>query len=69
MSAVSETVRFLVFSASLRAESLNTRLARLVASSIEQHHGIVDLATMAEFDAPSYDQDLQDSTDHSLYGK
>jgi chromate reductase, NAD(P)H dehydrogenase (quinone) len=56
-----EPVRFLIFSASLRAESLNSRLARLVASTIEQHNGTVDFAAMEEFDAPSYDQDIQDS--------
>src|ERR687886_2073995 len=56
-----EPVHFLVFSASLRADSLNTCLARLVASTIEQHGGSVDLAAMADFDAPSYDQDNQDA--------
>ena len=55
-----EPVRFLVFSASLRAESLNSRLARLAARTIEQHGGTVDLASMRDFDAPSYDQDVQD---------
>jgi chromate reductase, NAD(P)H dehydrogenase (quinone) len=55
-----EPVRFLVFSASLRPASLNTRLATLVTHTIEQHEGNVDLADMAQFDAPSYDQDLQD---------
>jgi len=55
-----EPVHFLVFSASLRATSLNTRLARLAASMIERHGGMVDLASMADFDAPSYDQDDQD---------
>jgi chromate reductase, NAD(P)H dehydrogenase (quinone) len=54
-----EPVRYLVFSASLRAESLNARLARLAASTIEQQGGTVDLASMADFDAPSYDQDDQ----------
>jgi chromate reductase len=56
-----EPVRFLVFSASLRAESLNSRLARLAARAIERHGGMVDLAAMAEFDGPSYNQDLQDA--------
>ncbi len=56
-----EPVHFLVFSASLRADSLNTCLARLAASTIEQHGGTVDLASMADFDAPSYDQDTQDA--------
>lgn len=54
-----EPVRFLVFSASLRAESLNTRLARLAVRLIEQHGGAVEAAAMAEFDCPSYDQDAQ----------
>lgn len=54
-----EPVRFLVFSASLRAESFNTRLARLAARLIEAHGGAVDAAAMAEFDCPSYNQDAQ----------
>jgi NAD(P)H-dependent FMN reductase len=40
--------------------SLNERLADLVARTIEQQGGKVDRAAMAEFDAPSYDQDLQE---------
>ncbi len=52
-------VRYLVFSASLRAESLNTRLARLGSQILAGHGGIVDWATMREFDCPSYDQDAQ----------
>jgi NAD(P)H-dependent FMN reductase len=54
-----EPVRFLVFSASLRAESLNTRLVRLAVRLIEDHGGAVDVAAMAEFDCPSYNQDVQ----------
>jgi chromate reductase len=54
------SVRFLVFSASLRTDSLNSRLARLAAATIERHAGSVDLASMADFDGPSYDQDVQD---------
>jgi chromate reductase len=50
-----------VFSVSLRAASLNTQLAKLAARTIEQRGGRVDLATMAEFLVPSYDQDLQDA--------
>jgi NAD(P)H-dependent FMN reductase len=53
------TIRFLVFSASLRADSLNTRLAGLAASCLEAHGGIVDRATMREFDCPSYNFDVQ----------
>jgi NAD(P)H-dependent FMN reductase len=55
-----EPVRFLVFSASLRAASLNSQLAKLAANVIEQHGGTVDLAAMSDFDSPSYDQDTQD---------
>jgi NAD(P)H-dependent FMN reductase len=56
-----EPVRFLVFSASLRQDSLNTRLARLAAAVIEANGGEVDLAAMSEFDCPSFDADVQDA--------
>jgi NAD(P)H-dependent FMN reductase len=55
-----QPVRFLVFSASLRAASLNTQLAALTAAAIRRQGGLVDLAAMADFDVPSYDQDMQD---------
>ena len=55
-------LQIFVLSGSLRSESLNTRLARLAASTIERNGGSVDLATLAEFDAPSYSQDAQDSS-------
>lgn len=51
--------RFLVFSASLRSGSFNTKLAALAARAINANGGQVDLATMAEFDAPSFNQDTQ----------
>ena len=51
--------RFLVFSASLRADSLNGRLAGLAVSTIEANGGAVHFAAMRDFDAPSYDADLQ----------
>lgn len=60
-SKLQEPVRFLVFSASLRDASLNSQLAHLAARVIEQRGGIVDLAAMAEFDVPSYDQDAHDA--------
>jgi len=59
VTAKREAIRVLVFSASLRAESLNTRLAKLTARVIEDHGGTVDLAAMSEFDCPSYNQDAQ----------
>ena len=54
-----EPVRFLVFSASLRNDSLNTRLAKLAKHMIEKNAGKVDFANMSEFDCPSYNQDLE----------
>jgi chromate reductase, NAD(P)H dehydrogenase (quinone) len=53
-------VSFLVFSASLRTGSLNTRLADYAARIIEQYGGKIDLAYMVEFDPPSYNQDKRD---------
>src|ERR1700752_2229662 len=55
----SHPLRLLVFSASLRADSLNTRLAPLAATTIEAGGHTTDLATMAEFDAPSYNGDVE----------
>lgn len=52
-------LRFLVFSASLRSDSLNTELARLAAKTIRAEGADVDLASMEEFDCPSYNQDVQ----------
>jgi len=56
-----EPVRVLVFAASLREDSLNSRLAHLAATTVQAHGGDVDLASIAEFDAPSYDGDIQAS--------
>jgi chromate reductase, NAD(P)H dehydrogenase (quinone) len=50
-------LRFLIFSASLRKESLNTRLAKLAKESIEKNGGVVDYASMSEFDCSSYNGD------------
>jgi NAD(P)H-dependent FMN reductase len=58
-SRLREPVRFLVFSASLRRGSLNSQLAELAATCISAHGGQVDVAAMRDFDAPSYDQDVQ----------
>jgi NAD(P)H-dependent FMN reductase len=54
-----EPLRFLVFSASLRARSLNTTLAELAAATIEASGSRVDRASMRDFDAPSFDADLE----------
>lgn len=54
-----QSLRVLVFSASLRAESLNTRLASLAATVIERLGASVDLGSMGEFEAPSFDGDVE----------
>ena len=56
-----EPVRFLVFCGSLRADSLNGCLATLAAEMIESCDGTVELASMRDFDCPSYDADVQNS--------
>jgi chromate reductase, NAD(P)H dehydrogenase (quinone) len=58
-SRLREPVRFLVFAASLRRGSVNAQLAELAAACISAHGGQVDVAAMRDFDAPSYDQDVQ----------
>jgi chromate reductase, NAD(P)H dehydrogenase (quinone) len=59
MAATRQPVRFLVFGASLRDGSLNGVLAQLAAETIAGNGGEVDLRAMADFDAPSYDPDVQ----------
>ncbi|WP_276496238.1 NADPH-dependent FMN reductase [Pontibacter litorisediminis] len=55
---------FLVFSASLRNGSLNTKLAKLAAQVIQEHGGTVDFANMEEFDCPTFNQDLEIDSFH-----
>ena len=52
-------VRVLIFAASLRRRSLNDRLATLAATVAEEKGGVVDRASMADFDCPSYDGDME----------
>ena len=54
-----EPLRCLVFSASLRTDSLNTQLAKLAVQVIEKNGGKADFANMSEFDCPSFNQDLE----------
>jgi NAD(P)H-dependent FMN reductase len=51
----------LVISASLGKESLNATLAQLAARHATQFGAVVDQASMREFDAPSYDPELEAS--------
>ena len=59
-----EPLSILIFSASLRKNSLNTRLAKLAVGVIEQNGGKVDYADMNEFDCPSFNQDLEVNNFH-----
>jgi chromate reductase, NAD(P)H dehydrogenase (quinone) len=59
MATPQRTVKLLVFSASMRAESLNTKLAKLVAQHATERGAIVDVASMRDFDCPSYDGDFE----------
>ena len=56
---VRHSIRFLVFGASLRKKSLNDRLATLAAAVVEEKGGTPDRASMADFDCPSYDHDVE----------
>ena len=53
--------RILVFSASLRNGSLNTRLAKLAVQVIEKNGAQADYADMSEFDCLSFNQDLDNN--------
>ena len=53
-----QPIRLLVVSASLRSESLNTRLARLAARVIERQGGTVDQAAMSDFACAPFDEDV-----------
>lgn len=52
-------VRVLVFGASLRGDSLNARLAALVARLVREAGAEADLARMGEFAMPVYDGDAE----------
>jgi chromate reductase, NAD(P)H dehydrogenase (quinone) len=52
-------IRILVFGASLRAESLNARLAALAAECVQTNGGTAELASMPEWDVPLFDGDLE----------
>ncbi len=52
-------LKVLVFGASLRADSLNGKLAVVAARVAAQNGATVDHASMREFDVPSYDGDVE----------
>ncbi|HEY7505634.1 MAG TPA: NAD(P)H-dependent oxidoreductase [Gemmatimonadales bacterium] len=55
-------VRVLVFGGSLRAASLNRRLAELAAVVVEAKGGTADRAAMADFDCPSFNGDAEEKS-------
>ena len=59
-----DPLRILLFSASLRHDSLNTRLVKLAAHVIEMKGAKIDYANMSEFDCPSYNQDIEANSFH-----
>ena len=56
-SPTAREVRYLVFSASRRSVSLNSRLADLVEAEVAGRGGRVDRGAMSDFDCPSFDAD------------
>ena len=52
-------LRVLVFAASLRADSLNRKLAALAARVAEQNDAVVELTSMRDLDVPSFDGDVE----------
>ena len=59
MPPQSRDVRFLVLGASLSSRSLNNRLVALAGDVIEAKGGVADRATLADFELPFYDADLE----------
>jgi chromate reductase, NAD(P)H dehydrogenase (quinone) len=59
MTAQDRSIKLLLFSASMRQASLNTKLANLVAEHAKQRRVVVDMASMRDFDCPSYDGDAE----------
>lgn len=52
-------LKVLVFAASLRADSLNRKLAVLAARVAAEHGACVELASLRDFEVPGYDGDLE----------
>jgi chromate reductase, NAD(P)H dehydrogenase (quinone) len=56
------SLKVLVFAASLRSGSLNQKLAVLAARTAAESGATVDLASMADFDTPSYNGDVESAS-------
>lgn len=61
MKDANPALKVLVFAASLRADSLNAKLASLAARVATRSGALIDLASMRDFDVPLYDGDLESS--------
>jgi chromate reductase len=59
LHAAHDQIRFLVFSGSLRKDSLNTQLARLATDIISRNGSLVDWAELADFVLPDFNQDFE----------
>jgi NAD(P)H-dependent FMN reductase len=59
MTYTRRSVRFIIMGASLSSTSLNNRLAALTSRIVESKGGVVDNATMQQFDSPFYDADVE----------
>jgi chromate reductase, NAD(P)H dehydrogenase (quinone) len=53
------SLNVLVVGASLRRESLNNRLAALAAQAVQRTEAGADITTIADFECPSYDGDVE----------
>src|SRR5262245_1649413 len=58
-SPPSPTLRVLVFAGSLRADSLNRKLAELATRVAQKNGATVDFASMRDFEVPAYDGDAE----------
>lgn len=54
-------MKIFVYSASLRADSINLKLSRLIAGILEANGADVDFARINDFEMPLYDFDVQQS--------
>lgn len=59
MTIPQQRSHFLVLAASRRQDSLNAKIAALAAVSIEAHDGVAELRSIRDFDAPSFDADVE----------
>ena len=57
-----EPMRFLVVEGSARSGSMNAMLAQLAAEEISRRGAIASLKSISEFDCPSYNQDVEDTS-------